>query len=210
MGSGMTLPIHDGLLLLGGCRGRGPVHGPRLTALIAGYDYDMSLSGGLRSKDIVAVIMEAFVWSAAMLGVWLLSLSAVSGEDLWIGSGCALVCGVVAVGVRRAITARSSATTAAFFGARPALLLPLAIAADTAGVLAASVRGERRRARLTTVKLPARGATPRATTRRAIATVLISASPGSIVVDANRETGVLTVHTFGQTGPFLPDRFTRA
>jgi multisubunit Na+/H+ antiporter MnhE subunit len=181
-----------------------------LAQLIAGYDYNMSPSGGVRSKDALALVLETLVWSTAALGIWLLTLSAVSGEDLWVGSGCALVCGIAAAGVRRAINARWSATTAVVFGVRPALLLPLAIAADTAGVLAASARGTRRRGRLNTVELPARGGTSRAATRRAIATVLISASPGSIVVDANRETGVLTVHSFGQTGPSLPDRFPRA
>ena len=181
----------------------------RLAQVIGGYHYGMTPSGDGPPK-VVAVVVETVLWSAALLGVWLLSLSAVSGEDLWVGSACAVVCGMVAVGVRRAIKGRWSVPTALSFTARRMLPLPLAIVFDTAGVLAASVRRTRRRGRLTTVELSARGGGARATTRRAIATVLISASPGSIVVDADPKTGVLIVHSFGQTGPSLPDRFTAA
>lgn len=178
-----------------------------MAQMAAGYHYRMPRSGALDSKRILLAVTETFVLSAALLGVWLLSLSAVSAEDLWGGSGCAFVSGMVVAGVRRAIKGRWSATTAVLFSAQPTLLLPLAILADTAGVLAASVRG--RRGRLTTVELPAAGGTSRATTRRAMATALISASPSSIVVDADPKTGVLTVHSFGQTGPSLADRFAR-
>ncbi|HEX4218658.1 MAG TPA: hypothetical protein VHZ02_09845 [Acidimicrobiales bacterium] len=149
-------------------------------------------------------IVETLALSAGALGVWLLSLSSVSSEELLVGGSSALACGVVAAIVRRKIDGHWSL---AWDLVRPVLCLPGAIAADTLGVLASPWRARKKRARYFDVDIGAAGSSPRATARRAIASLVVSASPGSVVVAADPETGRLTVHSFASAGTRLEDRF---
>ena len=48
----------------------------------------------------LARILEVVFWWAACLGVWLVSLSAVSGQDLLVSVLVSLPCGVIAVAGR--------------------------------------------------------------------------------------------------------------
>lgn len=163
---------------------------------------DRTIAPWLRPGLRIAV--EIIAVSGASLGVWLLSLSSVSSEELLVGGVSALVCGVAAAVVRRRIGGHWLLACDLI---RPALSLPGAIAADTVGVLASPWRPGRRRARYSDVDIGAAGPSSRAAARRAIASLMVSATPGTVVVAADPETGRLTVHSFASTGTRLQERF---
>lgn len=164
--------------------------------------------------------VEIAAWTAMTWGIWLVSLSAVSTEELIVGGGCAVGCGVVCAVIRRLVGGRWRPAARTFL---PAVLVPVAVVADAAAVLAAPWRPRRwlragrshRRGQdgtgghLVTVDIGARGPSPAAAGRRAIATLVVSASPGSVVVDADPETGELVAHVFCSVGPSLLARFAR-
>ncbi|MGH9088108.1 MAG: hypothetical protein ACRDYZ_08345, partial [Acidimicrobiales bacterium] len=140
-------------------------------------------SPGRRAASTAArVAAEVLAWTLAAWGIWLVSLTAVSAEDLGVGGGCALVCGVLGASARRLVQGRGRPTLDIL---RPALLLPLAVVADTLTVLAEPWRPSRRRARagegrrpLTSVDTGASGDALAARARRSFATIASSASPG--------------------------------
>lgn len=143
---------------------------------------------------------ELVVWCAVTTGIWFVSLSAYSGQDLVVALGCGAACAVVAVLARRA--ARLDARPPAAL-LRWLLLLPWSVALDTARVLALPWRrgarvsaGEFRR-----MPLGPPGDTPRAVGRRAMAAVLMSSTPGAYVVDIDPEDGTALVHAVGPASP---------
>ena len=168
-----------------------------------------------RSRTHVAVgwALEILLWTLAAWGLWIVSLTAVSSEDLGVGGGCALLCGALAALARRIVQGRGRPALDAL---RPAILLPVAIVRDTATVLAAPWRhspGCASRAAehrpLDHVDLGARGRSPAARARRSLATLVVSASPGTVVVEADPERGELVYHSFASGGPSLPARYAR-
>ncbi len=149
---------------------------------------------------------EVLVWTLLTWGVWLLSLSAIDDEDLFVGGLCALGCGVVAAATRRAIGARWRPRLAFL---APALWLPLAIVVDSAAVLVSAWRPKRRGAEVVDIHIGAAGSTPAATTRRAVAATVASATPASVVLDIDPETGHMVVHSLRSPGPGLHERYAR-
>lgn len=166
-----------------------------------------------RALGAVGWAVEILAWTLAAWGVWLVSLTAISAEELGVGGGCALLCGVLATAARRLVQGRGRPTLDAL---RPAWLLPVAIVVDTVSVLAAPWRPSRRRAAragerrpLDRVDLGARGRTPAARARRTFATLVVSASPGTVAVEADPDRGELVYHSFASDGPSLPSRYGR-
>lgn len=158
---------------------------------------------------ILLWLLEALWWAGAGLGIWLLTLSAVTPGDLILATPSAIVCGVLAVAARRALRAqwRYPARAGAW-----ALRLPLIIVTDTVRVLALPwLRLLGRRAdegKFVRVAV-APGADLRANTRRAAAIVLVSATPGSFVVHDDPDTGELVVHGLLDGGPSMHVVVTR-
>lgn len=136
---------------------------------------------------------EVVAWWAATLGVWLLTLSSVTAADLEVAIPCAFACGGAAVVVRRTLGGEWSRPVGT--GAWLLRLLP-AIASDTALVLALPWRrgSAERVGELKRIPV-APGATSRARTTRAVASLLLSATPGSFVVHTDDDTGELLVHS---------------
>jgi multisubunit Na+/H+ antiporter MnhE subunit len=142
-------------------------------------------------------IIESAVWWALCLGVWLISLSAISLQELIVATLAALPCGVLATAAR-VVAGNAWKPRPAWFG--PLALLPVAIVTDTVQVLAAAVR--RRPVEFSAVDVPeSRGDTPRGAGRRAVATLVISTSPGTLVADTDPESGTLLVHKLAWRGP---------
>lgn len=143
---------------------------------------------------------ELLVWCGVATGIWFVSLSAYSGQDLVVALLCGAVCAVVAVLARRA--ARLAARPPAAM-LRWMLLLPWSIVLDTGRVLALPWRpgarasaGEFRR-----VRIGPSGNGPGAMGRRATAAVLMSSTPGAYVVDIDPEEGTALVHSVGPASP---------
>jgi len=84
---------------------------------------------------------------------------------------------------------------------RPLLVLPAAVVNDTFRVLRPSLVGRRRTGGFERLLLSAgAGDDSGAQGRRALATVLISASPGTVVADVEPESGALLLHKLGDSG----------
>lgn len=145
-------------------------------------------------------------WTLVTWGIWLISLSAVSSEDLLVGGLCALACGVVAEAVRRAVEGRWRLSADLLTGVAA---VPVAVVLDTLSVLAAPIRPGRREATVRRIHIGAQGESDRARGRRAIATALTSMSPGTVVLDADPEDGSLVVHSLAPAGPSVAERFAR-
>jgi multisubunit Na+/H+ antiporter MnhE subunit len=142
---------------------------------------------------MLARVVEIAVWWAVLLLVWLASLNAFSFAELGTAAGLALPCafaaraGRVAAGMRWRVNAR---------WARWLLSMPWAILHDTVSVLLLAARPDRPdEDSIDAVEFADRGAG-----HDALATMALSTSPGSVVVDADE--GRLLVHRvpIGDTG----------
>ena len=157
-----------------------------------------------RWRPLAGWAVEVLVWTLLSWGIWLLSLSAVDDEDLFVGGLCALGSGLAAAAVRRVWAVRWRPTLGSVL---PALLLPVSVVVDTLVVLSAPWR--RPDVRIEEVDIGARGDASAAAARRALATLVTTSTPASVVLDADPETGVLVVHTLASPAPDLYRRYAR-
>ena len=155
-------------------------------------------------RHAVAWGAEIAAWAVLLWGAWLLSLSAVGMPDLVVGGACALLCGVCAAAARRAIRQRWRPT---WRDVAPAAWLPVAVLADTAAVLTSPLRPGARQGELLTVHVGAAGHGPRQTARRALVAMIVSATPATVVLDADDTKGTVVVHAMRSPGPSLQDRY---
>jgi multisubunit Na+/H+ antiporter MnhE subunit len=138
--------------------------------------------------------MEIAAWWAFLLGVWLVTLNTFSVAELITAAVLAVPCAIAARAARRAAGLRWDIRPG---WSRWLLALPAAVAHDTAALLWLSLR---RRSRehddeFRTVPLPVEPNESRRTGREAVTTAVLSATPGSVVVDASDEHDALMVHT---------------
>ena len=162
-------------------------------------------AGRAMSRPTIRTLCGVVLWSLAALGIWILTLSAVSGAELLVGTGCSVVVGVIAVTAQRAIgTSWDSRATSL----RPFLALPFAIASDAVQVLSLPLRRRQIRGRFETVDIDAAGSSTRAATRRALATLATTVTPATIVVDVDDE-GVMTVHSLPTVGLRMEEGFAK-
>jgi multisubunit Na+/H+ antiporter MnhE subunit len=139
------------------------------------------------------------------LGVWLITLSAVSMEDLVVATLVSFPCGVLAV-VGRVATRHT-------WGLRPVwlvplLTLPIAIVSDTFQVLSSAVL--RRPGRFDSIAVGGGvGDGARAQGRRAIASFWVTVTPGSLVADIDPGTGEALIHVLAERGPRMQRLATR-
>lgn len=137
-------------------------------------------------------VLEGFIWWAACVAIWLLSLSAFSYQEFVVAMSCALPCAVAAVAARRAVEGgwRFESRVLGI-----AMRLPRDIVVDSARVLSRPWSRRRIRGQFRTVSLEARGDSPQDSGRRAVVATLLSTTPGSYVVDTDPEGGTALVHT---------------
>jgi hypothetical protein len=121
----------------------------------------------------MAGAVETAVWWAVLVGIWLTTLSSVDGQDLVLAAVLAVPCAIVATLVRRAYGGRW----------RPARAwtLPWQVLRGCAALVS-------RRAELR--EIPVRPI------RKAIKTVVVSASPNTVVLDDKDDS--LRVHALGR------------
>lgn len=144
--------------------------------------------------------------SGACLGIWLLSLSSLSGAELIVGFACSLVVGAVAFAALRALDVRVGPTAPAL---RPLLWLPIVIVSDAAQVLLLPLRPHVMVGRFKAISISGARTSAEVVTRRAIATLGTTATPGSIVLDVD-EKGKMTVHALPTSGPHMEEKFTKS
>jgi multisubunit Na+/H+ antiporter MnhE subunit len=150
-------------------------------------------------------ILESLVWWVLCIGVWLVSLSAVAWQELIVAALAALPCGVLAT-LARVVAGNAWRLRPAWLG--PLALLPVAIVTDTAQVLWAAVR--RRPVEFSEKTLAqGRGENSLAAGRRALATLILSASPGTFVTDTDVDSGSVLVHKYAWRGPQLDEVLSR-
>jgi multisubunit Na+/H+ antiporter MnhE subunit len=154
----------------------------------------------------VTLVLEVVFWWAAGVGMWLLTLSSISSPELVAAVAAGLPCAVMAVLARRAVGGPLAPRRAWL---RWSLPVPAAIVADTVRVLALAAgvlvgrpvpEGD-----LRSVTLP-RDPDDRAwQNRQAAAAVLVTTSPGTVVVDLDPDSGEMLVHHLGSGRPRLED-----
>lgn len=147
------------------------------------------------------LIVESVAWWGLCLGVWVVTLSAVSVQELLVATPLALLSGILAAIARRATGNR--------WRVRPrwlaaGVLLPVAIAADAVRVLAAgATRPPGRFVELPVSDGAGDGALARG--RRAAATILITVTPGTVVLDIDPGTGKAILHALGEGPPRMEE-----
>jgi multisubunit Na+/H+ antiporter MnhE subunit len=132
---------------------------------------------------------EVAVWWAVLVLVWLATLNSFSFAELVVAAVLALPCAVAARYGRQAAGGGWSVRPG---WARWLLSLPWALLHDTAAMLAIAVRPERQAEdRFEDISADA----PAGRGWEAAATFVVSATPGSVVVDAGEHHDRIVVHT---------------
>jgi hypothetical protein len=139
--------------------------------------------------------VELALWWAACVGVWLVSLSAFSSQDLVVACVVSGPCAAVAVAARRLVDGHWRLTHEAMW---PLVTLPWSVLTDTVRVLSMPWRpGGRAAAELRWIYLGRdRGDTARDAGRQAALALVLSAPPGSYVVHVDRR-GRALLHAVG-------------
>ena len=149
----------------------------------------------------LARIVEVILWWGACLGIWLVSLSAISGQELLVSVLVSLPCGVAALVGRLAATNRWGFHPSWLRGA---VLLPVTIVSDAIQVLASVLLAPSRQGDFVKVRIShGAGDTPEAEGRRTVATFLTTITPASIVTDVDPDTGEALVHVIPVRGPHM-------
>jgi multisubunit Na+/H+ antiporter MnhE subunit len=140
--------------------------------------------------------LELGCWWGALMGGWLVTLSSVSLSEFGVAAGAALASAVAAVAARKDIGRRWALPIR---WARWFVPLPRAVATDTIRVLfippRRMVRGRKWDGEFREQPMPAGESAATALTRRAVATLLISSTPGTFVVDAEPDEETTLVHS---------------
>jgi len=145
---------------------------------------------------------EAAAWAAVAFGFWVVTLSQISSEEVVVAAGCAVLCGVAAVGARWAIQ-DSWSFDPRWLGSL--WRLPIVLFTDAAQVLAAPWQPHRSPGDFETVPAGAGGDSARARGRRVVAALAVSVTPGTFAVDIDPTSGDLLVHRLARRGPSSED-----
>lgn len=157
-------------------------------------------------RKFAAWTAETLVWTALCAGVWLLTLSSISAQEVVTAVLSSVPCGVVAAAARRAVQGHWPPRPA---WARWLPPFPLAVVADGVRVLglAAGVligrripAGEIERRRLRRDRPEHRWQA-----HQALALTLVTATPGTVVLDIDEESGEMLLHTLGSGRPQMEE-----
>jgi multisubunit Na+/H+ antiporter MnhE subunit len=118
-------------------------------------------------------VIESAVWWAVLVGVWLTTLSSFDWQDFVLAAVTAVPCAVAAAGVRRAYGGRWRPASA--------WTLPMAVIRGCGALFS-------RRKQLRHI--------PVRSVQKAVRTVIVSASPGTVVLDDDGDS--LLVHALGR------------
>jgi multisubunit Na+/H+ antiporter MnhE subunit len=167
--------------------------------------------GGRRGGDAATVrvaariAVEIVAWWALLVGVWVVTLSSVSAPELATAAGAGLICAVATAAARR-IIAESWRPDWRWLRWLPAVLA--AVVADTWRAFAVAARHLRARqvpGRFVHASLdePRTGDPAARAAHLAAATLAVSVTPGSFVLDTDRPGHRITVHAITEGRPEL-------
>lgn len=148
---------------------------------------------------------ELLWWWGAAVGIWLLTLSSVGTAELVVAAACGLPCAVAARAGRAAVRGCWTPRVRWAWWLAP---LVVAIVADSARALVVAVRrlrGTEQRGELRELRLPAGEPDPVAAARRALATLTVTSTPGTLVVDTDPDRCLLVTHSL-IPGPSLIEK----
>src|SRR5690348_2131859 len=142
---------------------------------------------GRPARRWTRLVAEAVLWAAACFSLWLLTLSSMNTQDITAAGIAAVPCAVLAVVARRVIQGSWRFEFSPVV--RLALLLPVAIVVDTVRLLAVPLRvlagGNDGKGEIGSVRAPTiEGNGSAAAGRRVLLGAGVSATPGTIVMDA--------------------------
>lgn len=159
-------------------------------------NHDAVLSPGPTHRWL-AVAGEILLWAAVCTGIWLGTLSAVSVPELAVGGGVGVICGLLGAASRRVLHA---AWPVRVNWLRHICLVLVSIPVDAARVLGSALADEPGRFETVAVS-GSQGGRSRAVGRRAAYVLFVSLTPGSVVLDADPDTGSALVHVVGSGRP---------
>lgn len=153
------------------------------------------------------LLLEVPGWTGACVGVWLLTLSSVNWPELVVAAACAVPCAFVARAGRRAVGGSWQPRLSWLAWLGP---LAAAIPADLARLLLLACRPAAAQGgngeppgQFQQITMPRGEPVPVASARHALATLAISATPGSLVIDSDPAAGTMDEHALGSGWPHL-------
>lgn len=141
---------------------------------------------------------ELVVWAGLCFGIWFLTLSSVTSEDVLLAALAAVLAAICAVGGRRFAGGRWRLRMA---WVRWYVGLPVSILLDTIKVLSLVYSARRNYGRTERLGLPTDEEHDVAAGRCAIGAMAVSSAPGTYVVDADPDEHRMTVHAVGRPAP---------
>ena len=154
--------------------------------------------------------LELIWWWGALVGIWLITLSSVDLSEVMVSAICALPCALAALAARPAMGARWAPRLRWLGWAAPLLA---AVMADAGRVLTLpprrAVNAQRWDGEFRTTSLPENEPTETSLARRALATMIVSATPATFVVDADPEQSRLLVHSLVTARPRMEQVVSR-
>ena len=155
-------------------------------------------------------LLETLAWAVALLIAWISTLVTISTPEIVVGAVSALLCGAVAAVARRVI-GQAWKPRARWVAWLPPLAL--AIPADTFRLLGRAlprlVRHRTAGGKIRELPPPPAEEPARAEFRQAWGLIVMSASPGSVVIDWPPDQRPPLVHELGSGPPDLAERVTR-
>ena len=142
-------------------------------------------------------VVEVFVAAALAAGLWVLTLSAFPKDDLALAMGCGLVIGLTATLSRQAIRGdwQPKMRWVTWLGA-----VGGGVFIDTAKVFAAAGRrllGRSSDVNESELRLPADQRANMRRARSALGVIAVSATPATVVIDADESARLIRVHHLG-------------
>lgn len=152
-------------------------------------------------------VIEAAAWWVAGTAVWVITLSSVNAAEIVLGAAASLVCALLAVRIRRTLGFRFTllAQLPRWLAAVPRALVSDLI--EAIAFVARASRGRVQTGRRHHRRWPS-GESAFATAWRASAAIAVSATPGTIVLDVDPESGDALVHTLLDSKPKLDELAT--
>jgi hypothetical protein len=155
----------------------------------------------------VRAFIEGVCWFVAGVVLWALTVTTITAAELTVAGITSAFCAALAVAARRVTGLRLRPTRAWL---RWLALVPAQAVLDTARLAAWLFRGAHESTETDAAqhRRVAAGTSPTAVGTRAAAIGVISATPGSVVLDAD-DTGDFLVHHLAGGWPGLDERVTR-
>lgn len=154
------------------------------------------VSKAVRGRAVAPRVVEVLVWWALLLGVWEVTLSGTTLPEISAAAAAGLASAVAATAARRAVDVQGMPIADWLRRLRWLPMVAISVVLDTARVLVLAGRHLRHRdvsGSFRTVWLR-RDRETSADMHRALATLVVSSTPGSLVCDADPEQHTLLEH----------------